>query len=53
MIEIYSLLYGNVEITVKAIYTDNPKSLKKVNLEATLNGRKIVLKNHSGMRVVP
>lgn len=53
MIEIYSLLYGNVEIIVKAIYTDNPKSLKKVNLEATLNGRKIVVKNHIGMRVVP
>ena len=53
MIEIYSLLYGNVEIIVKAIYTDNPRSLKKVNLEATLNGRKIVVKNHIGMRVVP
>ena len=53
MYEIYSLLYGNVEITVKAIYTDNPKSLKKVNLEAIINGRKIVVKNHTGTSVVP
>lgn len=53
MYEIYSLLYGNVEITVKAIYTDNPKSLKKVNLEAILNGRKIVVKNHTNTSVVP
>lgn len=53
MYEIYSLLYGNVDIIVKAIYTDNPKSLKKVNLEAIINGRKIVVKNHTGTSVVP
>lgn len=53
MYEIYSLLYGNVEIIVKAIYTDNPKSLKKVNLEAIINGRKIVVKNHTDTSVVP
>lgn len=53
MYEIYSLLYGNVDIIVKAIYTDNPKSLKKVNLEAIINGRKIVVKNHTNTSVVP
>ena len=53
MYKIYSLLYGNVEIIVKAIYTDNPKSLIKVNLEAIINGRKIVVKNHTNTSVVP
>lgn len=54
MIKVYSLLYGNVEITVKAIYGDKePRSLINTSLEGVLNGRKIVVKNHFFSRVVP
>ena len=51
MLNIYSLLYGNVEITVKAIYGDNQPM--KISLEGVLNGTKIVVNNHFGSRVVP
>lgn len=51
MLNIYSLLYGNVEITVKAIYGDNQPM--KISLEGVLNGIKIVVNNHFGSRVVP
>ena len=49
MIEIYSLLYGNVEIELRVYGKDGEP--KKTDIKAVLNGRTIILKNYIGYRV--
>ena len=51
MIEIYSLLYGNVEIELRVYSKDGEP--KKTDIKAVLNGRTIILKNYIGYRVIP